>query len=446
MSDVSIRVEGLGKWYRLGQRGIGGKSSHFNLAMQKISEPFRKFEKNHKSKLERTSNGRDQFIWALKDVSFEVHRGEVLGLIGPNGAGKSTLLKILTRITTPTTGTVDIYGRVSSLLEVGTGFHRELSGRDNVYLNGSILGLTRREIQKRFDEIVAFAEMEKHIDTMAKYYSSGMAVRLAFAIAAHLEPDILLVDEVLAVGDANFQKKSLAKMESVGQSGRTILFVSHHLPSITRLCENALLLNHGKMVERGPAEDVVAHYLSSNLGIDAYREWIDPYTAPGDDVVRLRSARVIDEEGETRYNLDIRQPVGIEIEYDVLRPGFTLSPSLSFVNAKDIVLFTSSDTEEEWQQRRRPEGRYRSVAWIPGNFLAEGDIRVSLSMCATDAYRPEHSQTAHFENIEAVGFQIIDNPELEGETARVDNQGRIYGSIRPYLRWDTILEGVYTGN
>ena len=226
-------------------------------------------------------------------MSFDVRPGEVVGLIGRNGAGKSTLLKVLSRITDPTRGGVDLCGRVGSLLEVGTGFHPELTGRENIYLSGAILGMKRAEIRRKFDEIVAFAEVERFVDTPVKHYSSGMYLRLAFAVAAHLEPEILLVDEVLAVGDARFQRKCLDKMQDVGQRGRTVLFVSHSMPAITRLCGRAILLEDGTVVADGVSHDVVARYLNSGLGTSATREWLDPRKAPGTDVVRLCAVRVI---------------------------------------------------------------------------------------------------------------------------------------------------------
>jgi lipopolysaccharide transport system ATP-binding protein len=440
MSEVAIHVEGLGKWYRLGQKSKTPKAVAVPVGDITL-DPTRRFDQIGFDAAQKAETGQGAYVWALKDVSFEVKRGEVMGLIGPNGAGKSTLLKILSRITHPTTGSIDIYGRVSSLLEVSTGFHRELSGRDNVYFNGSILGLSKREIDRKFDEIVAFAELEKYIDTLVKFYSSGMAVRLGFAVAAHLDPEIFLVDEALAVGDAAFQKKCLAKMESVGQEGRTIIFVSHHLSSITWLCENAMLLNHGRLMETGLSEEVVAHYLSANLGIDSYREWHNLLEAPGDDIVRLRAVRMIDEEGNTNYSYDIRRPVGVEITYDVLRPGFELTPVFSLLNAREIVLFSSADTGDEWRSRARTEGRYVSVGWIPGNFLAEGDMRVKVAIHGT-AQNQSGEGHFHLEDIEAVGFQIIESPD--GDTARMDNVGRIRGAIRPYMQWVTQYDQMFT--
>src|ERR1044071_5688510 len=256
-------------------------------------------------------------VWALEDVGFEIRPGEVVGLIGRNGAGKSTLLKVLSRITEPTRGRVQLYGRVGSLLEVGPGFHPELWGRDNVYLNGAILGMRKAEIEQKFDEIVAFAEVERFIDTPVKRYSSGMYLRLAFAVAAHLEPEILLVDEVLAVGDAAFQRKCLGKMEDVGQQGRTVLFVSHNMPAVTRLCPRTVLLDRGRVLADGPSYEVVSAYLNSGLGTTAAREWPEPSEAPGNEIARLCAVRVKTEDGEVCDAADIRRPVGVEIEFEV---------------------------------------------------------------------------------------------------------------------------------
>jgi lipopolysaccharide transport system ATP-binding protein len=265
---VAIRVDGLGKAYRLGQ---GDQRYHYRTLRESLVETVtRPFRRAHRG----GSPGAEEF-WALKDVSFQVQPGEVVGIIGRNGAGKSTLLKILSRITRPTTGRAEIDGRVGSLLEVGTGFHPELTGRENVYLNGSILGMSRKEISRKFDEIVAFAEVEKFLDTPVKRYSSGMYVRLAFAVAAHLEPEILLIDEVLAVGDAQFQKKCLGKMEMAANSGRTVFFVSHQMSAVQRLCTTALLLNRGRLEAIGDTRSIIARYLAEEAEAAAVGKWVD---------------------------------------------------------------------------------------------------------------------------------------------------------------------------
>jgi lipopolysaccharide transport system ATP-binding protein len=256
-----IRVENLGKEYRIGARQAPYSTLRESLA-QAAFAPFNRVRRLLSNTL--TPNPEPERIWALKDVSFEVQPGEVVGIIGRNGAGKSTLLKLLSRITEPTTGRIDLYGRVGSLLEVGTGFHPELTGRDNIYLNGAILGMSRHEITRRFDEIVAFAEIEAFLDTPVKRYSSGMYVRLAFAVAAHMEPEILIVDEVLAVGDGSFQKKCLKKMEDVGRHGRTVLFVSHNMQAVTRLCQRAILLGQGTVLAEGRSAHVASRYHRSS--------------------------------------------------------------------------------------------------------------------------------------------------------------------------------------
>src|ERR1051325_514167 len=275
-----IRVKKVSKEY-----GVGPSQSTYVTLRDSVASAVRATFKRGN----RRSAGQE-ILWALRDVSFEIAPGEVVGIIGRNGAGKSTLFKVLSRITEPTTGRVELYGRVASLLEVGTGFHPELTGRENIFLNGAILGMKREEIARNFDEIVAFAELERFIDTPVKRYSSGMYVRLAFAVAAHLEPEILIVDEVLAVGDVRFQRKCLDKMEGVSKEGRTVLFVSNNMPAITRLCERAILLDQGEIIEDGAASRVVSAYLGSTAaGSAGVREWPDASRAPGDEVVRLRA-------------------------------------------------------------------------------------------------------------------------------------------------------------
>ena len=315
MSDLAVRAQGLGKRYR-----IGGWQAPYKTLRESLTglatAPFRFLRRGAASQ-----GPREETFWALRDVSFEVRAGEVIGIIGRNGAGKSTLLKILSRITEPTTGRAEIRGRVSSLLEVGIGFHAELTGRENLYLNGAILGMPKVEIDRKFDEIVAFAEVERFIDTPVKHYSSGMYLRLAFAVAAHLEPEILIVDEVLAVGDASFQKKCLNKMENVGQQGRTVLFVSHNMPAVTRLCQRVVLLSEGSVLEDGPSSHVVGAYLKSGLGTTAAREWekSDP-ERPAGEVAGLLAVRILSESGAVVEAVDIRRPIRLEIEWDVWEP------------------------------------------------------------------------------------------------------------------------------
>ncbi|HMP04614.1 MAG TPA: ABC transporter ATP-binding protein [Gemmatales bacterium] len=365
---------------------------------------------------------------ALCDVSFTAQPGEVVGLIGRNGAGKSTLLKLLSRITRPTRGRITLRGRVGSLLEVGTGFHPELSGRDNIYLSGAILGMSRADLRKRFDAIVAFAEIEPFLDTPVKRYSSGMYVRLAFAVAAHLEPDLLLVDEVLAVGDARFQKKCLATMEAKAHEGRTVLFVSHNLQATTRLCPRLILLADGRIVGDGPAAQIVGQYLGSTAGTTAQRAWPDPDTAPGNETARLRGVRLVADPGPGLEAVDIRRPVGIEIAFDVLTPGRVIVPNLELFNEEGLCVFVAGDVTSPWRDEPRPAGRHVATAWIPGNFLAEGRFVVGVALSTLDPVR------VHAQCREAIGFQVVDG--LAGDSARGDYAGPMPGVVRPLLRWE----------
>jgi len=421
MSEPAIRVDGLGKRYRLGtrERYLSLRDSLSRAA----NRPMQWLRR------ETDSASKPESFWALKDVTFEVGHGEVVGIIGRNGAGKSTLLKILSRITEPTAGQVELYGRVGSLLEVGTGFHPELTGRENIYLNGAILGMKREEIARKFDEIVAFAGVEKFLDTAVKHFSSGMYMRLAFAVAAHLEPEILVVDEVLAVGDAEFQKKCLNKMEETGRSGRTVLFVSHNMPSITRLCGRCILLDEGAVRRDGPSAEVAADYLRSGAGTSAFREWTDPRRMPGDDVARLHRVRVLDDARENKAVLDIRRPIGIEIEFEVLRPGHVLVPNFHLYNDAGTHVFAAKDLDERYYRRERPPGRYACTAWIPGNFLSEGGYVVTP---AVSTYVP---LVVHICEPDAVAFQVVDTQE--GGSARGDYAGPYPGVVRPILDWTT---------
>jgi lipopolysaccharide transport system ATP-binding protein len=414
MPDLAVHAANLGKHFKIGARPAN--RSLREVISETVSRRWR-----------RPLDGEGPAIWALRGVSFEIAAGEVVGIIGRNGAGKSTLLKVLSRITEPTTGSFELHGRVGALLEVGTGFHPELTGRENIFLSGAVLGMRRVEIARKFDAIVAFAEVERFLDTEVKHYSTGMFTRLAFAVAAHLEPEILIVDEVLAVGDASFQRKCLNKMEEVGKEGRTVLFVSHNMPAVTRLCPRTILLEAGEILRDGPSHDVVSAYLRSGLGTSAAREWLDPKAAPGNDVVRLRGVRVRQPDGVVSAAVDIRQPVGIEVEFDVLQAGHRLSPNLHFFNEEGVYVFVAGEVASEWKGRPRPKGRHVSTAWIPGNLLAEGTLIVGAAVSTTDPVR------VHFYERDAVAFQVIDS--LEGGSARGDYGGPIPGVVRPLLRW-----------
>lgn len=428
MSDIAIRIESLSKQYRIG----GARREYYKTLRDTLAEvasaPARRVRGAFSRTKAKPELVRDTCFWALRDINLQVGRGEVVGIIGRNGAGKSTLLKILSRITEPTEGSIEIHGRVGSLLEVGTGFHPELTGSENIYLNGAILGMGRAEIRRKFDEIVDFAEMEKFIETPVKHYSSGMYMRLAFAVAAHLEPEILVVDEVLAVGDMSFQKKCLNKMEDVGQQGRTVLFVSHNLPAITRLCARAVLLDEGRVVRDGPAHQVAGAYLNFGLGTMAVREWKDPAIAPGNDIVKMCAVRVRGEDGDITDAVDIRKPVCIEMEYDVLKPGHVLSLHFEFHNESGVA-FGTLDHDPLWRRRPRPAGHYISKAWVPGNFLSEGTLLVDSWLGNSDPHIP------YCWLRDVVAFQVIDS--LDGDTARGDYAGPFPGAVRPLLKWTT---------
>ncbi len=422
MSRFAIQAVGLSKQYRIGML----RSKYYQTIREHLYERAARLFKPSSLPVQKT-------IWALEDVSFEVKEGEVLGIIGRNGAGKTTLLRLLSRITDPTNGYADIRGRVGSLLEVGTGFHPELSGRDNIYLNAAILGMRRAQVARRFDEIVEFSGIGSNfLDTPVKRYSSGMYVRLAFAVAAHLEPEILLVDEVLAVGDAEFQKRCLGKMESLGQSGRTVLFVSHNMPVAARLCPRLILLDHGHLIADGPTEDVIAQYLRSDEGTPARRDWPDPARAPGDHVVRLRSVRVIDAEHATSEALDVREAIGIELVFDVLESG-RFVPWLDIYHEDGVLAFTAHDTEparrEPW-----PPGRYVSIAWLPENLLNEATYGVSVVLRTLEAQKPIWRARVEA----AASFQVVDRGE--GPSSRGDYQGPLGGVVRPQLQWTTRAE------
>jgi lipopolysaccharide transport system ATP-binding protein len=427
MSDTVIKVEDLGKKYLIRHQ----QSERYTALRDVLTDKFKSFGirlvslQPHSSKLQPS---REEF-WALKDVSFEVKQGDRVGIIGRNGAGKTTLLKLLSRITEPTTGRIAIKGRVASLLEVGTGFHPELTGRENIFLNGAILGMSKSEIKRKFDEIVDFAEIEKFLDTPVKQYSSGMYVRLAFAVAAHLEPEILLVDEVLAVGDAQFQKKCLGKMEDVGKEGRTILFVSHNMPAITRLCSNAIHLREGRITKKGDSYQVVSDYIFSGISTMAERVWSDPIMWPGDDIVRLCSVRVKNGVGCVREAIDIRHTIGIEMEFEVLKPGHVLVPNYHFFNDEGVYLFVTIDQDPEWRRKTRPTGRFVSTAWIPGNFFAEGILAVGVAISTFDPL------AVHFYERDAVSFHVIDT--IDGDSARGDYGAALPGVVRPLLNWNT---------
>ncbi|MEI6702012.1 MAG: ABC transporter ATP-binding protein [Deltaproteobacteria bacterium] len=447
MSKSIITVEHLSKRYRLGQIGATTlrhsvqrfvdrvRSKTLDLRHQALdwrrkavgraqeagSAPF---DLGLKSNVHGLMSAPQDF-WALKDVSFEVQTGEVLGIIGRNGAGKSTLLKILSRITEPTRGRAIMRGRVASLLEVGTGFHPELSGRENIYLNGAILGMRHAEIVRKFDEIVAFAEVEKFIDTPVKHYSSGMYVRLAFSVAAHLEPEILVVDEVLAVGDVAFQKKCMGKMGDVANQGRTILFVSHNMIAMKQLCKKAYWLNSGCLQNYGFSNDVIDAYLRSESGSSSRAEWIASRRLSSHDTAQLSRIHLVDSIGRPLSHCEVGLPFIVEIDYLVTKSGAKINLSLSMHNGDDIHVFASpSVSDSDWFQRPHSKGRYRSHCAIPGDLLNHGRYYFTVLLVEEVTIVEQLNKVISLDVFETT----------EGRGAWSGNWG---GVVRPSLQWQT---------
>lgn len=436
-SNIAVKVENISKLYRIGikeQIHDSMVSAIFDFIKSPLTN-YRKYRSlynfddinpNHN---QNPKNANSDIIWAVKEVSFNVNKGEVLGIIGRNGAGKSTLLKILCRIVDPTKGYAEILGRVSSLLEVGTGFHQELTGRENIYLNGTILGMTKKEVENKFDQIVDFSGIGKFIDTPVKRYSSGMKVRLAFSVAAHLEPEILIIDEVLAVGDAEFQKKCLNKMEEVGKGGRTVIFVSHNMPAVSKLCHRAVLLENGKMVSDGPTNEVIKSYLASNTACSAFRNW-DENTAPrGKDVI-LRSVKVHDENNNVMPTVNIRDSFFITMEYEVITHDLVLLPHFHFFNGEGTHAFVTLDKDTNWYDKRRPKGYYTSTVKVEGNLLSEGIYYIHCNMLSL------HPVATQFSFQDAVIFHVYDDGK--GNTAiHKGYPFNLPGVVRPFLEWST---------
>lgn len=425
-NNVVVKVEHLSKRYRL------GVISHRTLYRELQTKWSRWTGKEDPNSLitatgAADSNANSSFL-ALDDVSFEVKKGEVLGILGKNGAGKSTLLKVLSRVTTPTNGEVKIKGKIVSLLEVGTGFHPELTGRENVYLNGAIMGMNKKEIDNKFDEIVAFAEIEKFIDTPVKRYSSGMYVRLAFSVAAHLEPDILIVDEVLAVGDAEFQKKCLGKMQSVSeQDGRTVLFVSHNMDAVQRLCTSALLLRKGKVIAQGDTKAIIAEYLKSDTGFFGERKW-SVSDEKGNKLIRLRSVRALNAGGQVASEFKVTESLSVEVEFEVLEQG-NYDVHLYLTNQTGVHLFLVTDLQEEkWRTEQRKKGIHKSTCRIPANTLNEGTISVLVGLCSSP-----YSTHVIAEN--AVYINILDDFDPSGARGPLLQKWPDV-MLRPLLKWD----------
>ncbi len=418
MSDLAIRVENLSKRYRIGLAQERPDTLR-DLLTSQARRIRNLFKPEKRGRYESPSH-----IWALKDISFEVQRGQVLGIIGRNGAGKSTLLKILSRVTDPTEGHGEIHGRVGSLLEVGTGFHPELSGRENIYLNGAILGMRREEIDRKFDEIVDFSEVSKFIDTPVKRFSSGMYLRLAFAVAAHLEPEILVVDEVLAVGDAEFQRKCLGKMNDVAQQGRTVLFVSHDMSAILRLTQETIVLDNGQIVMRAPTPQAVDHYLNMGLTKQGERVW-DPSEFT-DAPFRPLSLRVLSAAEKVVDTVNASEGFMIELEYELDQAISGLRVGLYMLTTRGEFVFTTFDTDDPDLFRSyaiRSAGRYISRCQIPPNLMNEGRFVLGVNASVFRIRRYFQDDKALTFTVDATGAPGTHWPEKR------------LGPIRPKLAW-----------
>lgn len=418
-----ISAESLGKQYQLSQRQAGYDTLRESIT-QALRSPLR-------------SNGKPKTIWALKDVNLEIFPGEIVGIIGRNGAGKSTLLKILSRITEPTTGKVQLFGRLASLLEVGTGFHPELSGRENIYLNGAILGMKKSEIERQLKSIIDFAELESFIETPVKRYSSGMYMRLAFAVAAHLEPAILLVDEVLAVGDHEFQKKCIGKMSEAAKGGRTVLFVSHNMTAVNQLCTRTLMLVNGTIEKSGPTEEIIAEYLKLSSGDEGVVVWPDRTTAPGNERIKLQSVSVRSS-GQQKSEVDIDKEISIEVAFWNLSEGTRkLYVNIYLVDALGTVILSTGNTPsanllpEQWFDRAHPVGLFRARCTLPANFLNEGLYYVNVYVITLGPLQVEVDVP------QAISFHVFDTGVMREPGGGSDWAG----VIRVKLPWETEYVG-----
>jgi len=408
-----VRVKDLSKQYRIGAQRAGYDTLRESI-VRAVKAPLKNLSQNGRR--------RSDVIWALKDVSFDVAPGEVVGIIGSNGAGKSTLLKTLSRITEPTHGTVELYGRLASLLEVGTGFHHELTGRENVYLNGAILGMRKAEIDRKFDEIVAFAELGKFLDTPVKHYSSGMYMRLAFAVASHLEPEILLVDEVLAVGDAAFQKKCLGKMGEVAKQGRTVLFVSHNLTAVKSLCRRTLRLDQGQIVDAGNTEQVILNYIQSGTQTRMERHWDDPASAPGGSDVRLHHISITPVDQDADLPITVQTAIRLEAAFSNYVPEAVLNFSIVIYNIEGVPIFNTGSGARSFSA-----GLVRGSFVIPGDFLNDDTYTVRILIVKdTSIILLDMSEVLMFE---------VQDADREGNW-----YGKWIGTVRPKFDWQLSVE------
>lgn len=429
MNDVILKVENLSKQYRLGTVGTGTISHDFNRFLARIrgkEDPYLKIGESN----DRASKGESEYVWALKDINFEVKRGEVLGIIGKNGAGKSTLLKILSKVTGPTTGSIKSNGRIASLLEVGTGFHPEMTGKENIFLNGAILGMTKKEISDKLDEIVSFSGCERYIDTPVKRYSSGMKVRLAFAVAAHLEPDILIVDEVLAVGDIEFQKKAIGKMRDISNSeGRTVLFVSHDMDAILKLTSRVILLVNGKVIDEGLPQEIINNYTLVSFRPQIFKTWAIGEEL-GNKYAKLKSISVTNNKDVQQFDYDVTENIKIKINYLDLNKEYKNTAIVHVIDEFDRTIFASNEFDAvEWLSHHDSSSSLISAACIiPGNLLQIGRYKVLI---AIGNYNPN---MIHVKIDEALTFNVINKSDVE--KYRVEVGGNWPGLIRPILNWE----------
>lgn len=423
MGDIVIKAEQVSKKFVIGHQ-TGEKYTALRDVIASNTKSLWKKTKGLAGRADTSNTKSEEEFWALRDINFEIRQGDRVGIIGRNGAGKSTLLKVLSRITEPTGGRITINGRVASLLEVGTGFHPELSGRENIFLNGAILGMSRAEIREKFDEIVAFAEVERFLDTPVKRYSSGMYVRLAFAVAAHLEPEILIVDEVLAVGDAQFQKKCLGKMEDVSKNqGRTILFVSHHMQMINNLCDRSILLNAGQIVKEGPSAMITEVYLNQFRSNDSTKTW-----SPNEKMnrgVALRKMEVCDSRFINKDKYVLNEEVSIIVEFEVHEPVSGLCHSIAVINSDDAVAFVAISSNDELYKKSVGQGVYQTVCRIPGNLFNSGKYWI-VSNIADEFHK------VIVETDKEISFEMIDDG-----LDRAGYFGVWNGIFRPQLSWKT---------
>ena len=416
-----INIENVGKQYRVAS---GKRPAYATLRDALVGA----FDRSVKRLTGRAEPSEEDTFWALRGIDLDVHPGERLGIVGCNGAGKSTLLKILSRITEPSEGRVRLYGRVGSLLEVGTGFHGELTGRENIYLNGAILGMKHAEIARNFDEIVAFADIDRFLNTPVKRYSTGMYMRLAFAVAAHLQPEILIVDEVLAVGDAAFQKKCLGKMSQVSRDGRTVIFVSHNMGAVQTLCSRVLWLAGGRVVQEGEPSRVISDYLKTTLSTMNQQTWSDPNMAPGNERVRIHRAAVVPANGALQDHFTVHTPLRVEFEYWNLVPGAQLNLSVIVRTEEGVPIFsTSSFRGADWNGQPLPAGLFRSSFDIPADLLNDGTHRVQLEI-----RKSERDLVFYMEDI--LVFDVLDAVE-----ERAVWFGKRIGAVRPAFEWQTAM-------